>query len=72
MSNAQLALPGVPPAEHDPFRSRGADADWVWSEETEEEAPVFVHATVMKDEVLVALGEPVVVDYVRLNIAATA
>jgi 16S rRNA (cytosine1402-N4)-methyltransferase len=49
MSNVhQLALPGVAAAE--------PAVEWVWSEDTEEEALVFVHATVMKDEILVALA----------------
>ncbi len=48
MNNPQLALPGVVSTE--------PAVEWVWSEDIEEEALVFVHATVMKDEVLVALG----------------
>jgi 16S rRNA (cytosine1402-N4)-methyltransferase len=45
---AQLALPGV---------ATETSAEWVWSEETGEEAemPDFVHATVMKTEVTSAL-----------------
>ena len=61
MSNAQLALPGVVATDPDlfPAGSGGAEValrdEWVWSDDTEEETEVFVHATVMKDEVLVAL-----------------
>jgi 16S rRNA (cytosine1402-N4)-methyltransferase len=49
MSQAQLALPGVV--------SEGA-AEWVWIEETGEQIDVtaFVHETVMKSEVVAALG----------------
>lgn len=47
-STLQLALPGVVAAE--------PTVEWIWSEDTEEEALVFVHATVMKDEILVALA----------------
>ncbi len=47
--DAQLALPGV---------AAEATAEWVWTEETGEEAdvPDFVHATVMKTEVTDALA----------------
>jgi 16S rRNA (cytosine1402-N4)-methyltransferase len=47
MSNAQLALPGVEQL-----------IEWVWSEPSEEESdvPGFVHATVMKEEVVAALA----------------
>jgi 16S rRNA (cytosine1402-N4)-methyltransferase len=49
MSQAQLALPGV---------VTESAAEWVWTEETEEEADVqsFVHATVMKAEITAALA----------------
>ncbi|MBX3192324.1 MAG: 16S rRNA (cytosine(1402)-N(4))-methyltransferase RsmH [Labilithrix sp.] len=48
-SQAQLALPGVVP---------DSAAEWVWTEETGEEADVsdFAHATVMKSEVVAALA----------------
>lgn len=47
--NSQLALPGIPSEP---------DVEWVWAEESEEsmEELPFVHATVMKDEVVNALG----------------
>lgn len=48
-AQGQLALPGVVPE---------ASAEWVWSDETGEEAemPDFVHATVMKGEVTESLA----------------
>ena len=48
-AQAQLALPGL---------VADAAAEWVWTEETGEEAdvPDFVHATVMKVEVTEALA----------------
>jgi 16S rRNA (cytosine1402-N4)-methyltransferase len=49
MSQAQLALPGLP--------ADGA-AEWVWSEDSGEEidVPAFVHETVMRAEVVAALA----------------
>jgi 16S rRNA (cytosine1402-N4)-methyltransferase len=49
MNDAQLALPGV---------VVDSSVEWVWSDDAGEEATVseFVHATVMRSEVLVALA----------------
>lgn len=52
MSQAQLALPGVAGAKAEEAE------DWTWTEETGEEAEVadFVHATVLKAEMTIALS----------------
>jgi 16S rRNA (cytosine1402-N4)-methyltransferase len=49
MNDAQLALPGVVVE---------SNVEWVWSDDADQEATVseFVHATVMRNEVLVALA----------------
>ena len=50
MSDVQLALPGL--------LADGTAHEWIWSDDPEEEsfAMAFVHATVMREEVVLALS----------------